>query len=96
MLQIANIKTDNISVEQYVGKAFGLKLLSENGLNIPNTFAIQATDRPEFINDELFRKRLFDIVSAFLKNGKYDIAIRSSCTVEDGFYDSMQVIFLHI
>lgn len=89
MLQIADIRTDNITVEQYGGKAYGLRILAKNGLKIPDTYAIQATVDCAEIDDVLFKERLANILTAFFQNGKYSVGIRSSCIIEDGFSDSM-------
>lgn len=89
MLQIANIKKDIIDTEKYGGKASGLSLLIEHGLNVPDCLAIQATDNPDDIDDEVFQDKLKNDLSIFCKEGRYRVAVRSSCTIEDGFLDSM-------
>lgn len=89
MLQITDIKTDNITVKQYGGKAYGLRILAENGLKIPDTYAIQAMVDCTEIDDAQFRERLENVLVAFSQSGKYSVAVRSSCTAEDGFSDSM-------
>ena len=89
MLQIADIRTDNITVDQYGGKAYGLRILAENGLKIPDTYAVQTTADCTVIDDVQFRERLADALATFSRNGKYSVAVRSSCTVEDSFSDSM-------
>ena len=89
MLQIVNIKKDIIDTEKYGGKASGLSLLAEHGLNVPDCLAIQATNNLDDIDDETFRDKLENDLSIFCEEDRYRVAVRSSCTIEDGFLDSM-------
>lgn len=89
MLEIKNIAEGNISAKTFGGKAYGLSLLQEAGYPIPKTLAIQATDSCEIINSSKFRKQLIEALSIFSKNDIYDLAVRSSCTLEDDFNNSM-------
>lgn len=67
----------------------GLAVLCRAGYKIPNTLAIQATNDLDEINCDEFRNRLAKKLVPFWKRGSYDLAIRSSCTLEDAFGDSM-------
>jgi len=89
MLKIADITEDGISTELFGGKAYGLSLLHKNGYRIPETLVIQAADSLEDIDSFEFQERLMERLNAFLVNGVYDLAVRSSCTLEDDFSDSM-------
>ena len=89
MLKIIDIIEDEISSEMFGGKAYGIALLKKNGCQIPKTLAIQATDCLKEIDSFEFRESLLDKLSSFSKNDIYDLAIRSSCTLEDDFTDSM-------
>ena len=44
MLTISNIDSNNISVNEYGGKAHGLSILLENELPVPKTIAIVRKD----------------------------------------------------
>ncbi len=88
MLTISNIDSNNISVNEYGGKAHGLSILLENELPVPKTIAIQKSTNPGDIENPNFIEALKEILNPFSKKGLYSVAIRSSCTIEDGFTDS--------
>lgn len=89
MLKIVDIIEDDISAEVFGGKACGISLLRKNGCRIPKTLAIQATDTLEDIESMEFRDNLLKKLSLFSDKDTYDLAIRSSCTLEDDFVNSM-------
>jgi len=89
MLKIVDIMEDDIPAEVFGGKAYGLSLLYKNGCQIPKTLVVQGTETLEDINSLEFRKNLLEKVAVFSKNNTYDLAIRSSCTLEDNFVNSM-------
>lgn len=89
MIKIANVKEDNITTEVFGGKAFGLSLLYKNGCLILNTLAIQATANVNDIDCQNFQEELLIKLEEFSNNGIYDLAVRSSCTLEDDFNNSM-------
>lgn len=89
MLKMADITEDGISAEVFGGKAYGLSLLYKNGYRIPKTLVIQATNVLEEIDSLKFQEQLSEKLQDFLVNGKYDLAVRSSCTLEDDFSTSM-------
>lgn len=89
MLQILNAQQDSLSAESFGGKAYGLHLLAKHGYPIPETIAIQATADVNDIDDAEFRKELKKKLSPFASNGLFDLAVRSSCTLEDNDTNSM-------
>lgn len=89
MLRIIDIIEDDISPEVFGGKAYGISLLKKNGYRIPKTLVIQATNSLEEIDSLEFRESLLDKLACFSENDIYDLAIRSSCTLEDNYIDSM-------
>lgn len=89
MLRIANAKQDTLSADTFGGKAYGLYLLAKNGYPIPESIAIQATANVNDIDDVEFQKELLKKLSHFAINGYYNLAVRSSCTLEDDYANSM-------
>lgn len=89
MLRIVDIVENDISTDIFGGKAYGLSLLYNNGCQIPRTLAIQATDSLEDIDSMEFRESLLQKLAPFSENGIYDLAVRSSCTLEDDFVNSL-------
>lgn len=89
MLRIVDVIKDEISAEEFGGKAHGISLLYKCGCRIPKTLAIQATNTLEDINSLEFRENLLEKLAFFSENGMYDLAVRSSCTLEDDFANSM-------
>lgn len=89
MLKIIDIMEEGISTEVFGGKAHGISLLKKNDCRIPTTLVIQATDSLEDIESLEFRKNLLEKLTLFSENDTFDLAIRSSCTLEDDFVDSM-------
>lgn len=89
MLKIINIIEEDISVELFGGKAYGLSLLHKNGFRIPKTIVIQATDTLEDIDSLEFREKLLERLDILSVNNTYDLAVRSSYTLEDDFVNSM-------
>ena len=96
MLLISDAKRDILPVNLYGGKAHGLYLLAKNGYPIPETIAIQATADIDDINNVEFQKELHQKLSPFAVNGMFDLAVRSSCTLEDDYTNSMAGHFTSI
>lgn len=96
MLQILDVKQDALSAELFGGKAYGLYLLAKYGYPIPETIAIQATADINDIDDAEFQKELHTKLSPFATNGIFDLAVRSSCTLEDNYINSMAGHFTSI
>ena len=89
MLAISNISKGSISPEFYGGKAAGLSLLHSNGYVIPEAIAIEACRDVAIFNDIDFQANLRTQLVGWDVEGNYDIAVRSSCTIEDSFQESM-------
>ena len=89
MLQILDAKQDALSAELFGGKAYGLHLLAKHGYPIPETIAVQATANMNDIDDPKFQEELRKKLSPFASNDIFDLAIRSSCTLEDDYANSM-------
>ena len=89
MIRIVDVREDNIATEVFGGKAHGISLLYKHGCLIPQTLVIQATDVLEDIENIEFQESLIKKLSIFLNDNTYDLAIRSSCTLEDDFTNSM-------
>lgn len=89
MLKVKNIVESDISVEEFGGKAYGLSLLNNAGYQIPKTLVVQATDNLNEIDSLEFQNKLSEKLEMFLNGDSYDLAIRSSCTLEDNFKNSM-------
>ena len=89
MLLILDVKQDTLSSDLFGGKAYGLYLLAQNGYPIPETIAIQATANIDDIDDPRFQNKLQKKLSPFFTNGTFDLAVRSSCTLEDNYTNSM-------
>ena len=89
MLKIINIAEGGITAEIFGGKAFGLSMLHKQGYKIPRTIIIQATNCVEDIDTPDFQDALLENLLPFEINEKYDLAVRSSCTNEDAFGNSM-------
>lgn len=64
-------------------------MLYKNSYPIPKTLAVQATDNLDDIDSLDFRENLLKKIIPFSKNDRYDLAIRSSCTLEDDFTNNM-------
>ena len=96
MLLISDAKRDILPVNLYGGKAHGLYLLAKNGYPIPETIAIQATADIDDINNVELQKELHQKLSPFAVNGMFDLAVRSSCTLEDDYTNSMAGHFTSI
>lgn len=96
MLQIANAKQDFLSSDVFGGKAYGLYLLAKNGYPIPETIAIQATANINDFDNIAFQEELQQQLTSFAFNGKYDLAVRSSCTLEDDYVNSMAGHFISV
>lgn len=88
MIKIKEL-TDELSGLEYGGKAAGLSLLCRNDFLLPKTLVIQAVTNPEVFNNSEFQEKLLKKLKSFEKAGKYSVALRSSCTIEDGFQNSM-------
>lgn len=89
MLQIVKIGETPISADVFGGKANGLYLLAQNGYLIPESFAIQATANTHDIDDLIFQANLRKALASYASDGEYDLAVRSSCTLEDNYLCSM-------
>lgn len=96
MLLISDVKRDTLSADLFGGKAYGLHLLAKNGYTIPETIAIQATLNIDDIDDLEFQDELLRKLSPFFLNGTFDLAIRSSCTLEDDYTSSMAGCFTSV
>lgn len=96
MLQILDAKQDALSAELFGGKAYGLHLLAKYGYPIPETIAIQATADINDIDNAGFQEELQKKLSPFATNGIFDLAVRSSCTLEDDYANSMAGHFTSI
>lgn len=89
MLKICSLKNFSFS-SQFGGKANGLNELFSNGLNVPASFFIEATDDVSKIDYLSFQQELLAHLEEFKNQaGLYDIAIRSSALNEDGVNDSL-------
>ena len=79
-----------VSAAQYGGKAAGLALLLQNGLPVPQALLVEACESPEEL-DESFLSALIPALAFFPRrqDGRFSVAVRSSCTAEDG-YDASQ------
>lgn len=89
MIRIVDVREDTIATEVFGGKAYGISLLYKHGCRIPQTLVIQATDALEDIETIEFQEILIKKLAIFLNDNTYDLAIRSSCTLEDDFRNSM-------
>lgn len=89
MLQIVKIGQTPVSADMFGGKANGLYLLEKNGYLIPESFAIQATADTHDIEDSKFQEDLREKLAPYAVDGRYDLAVRSSCTLEDNYLSSM-------
>jgi phosphohistidine swiveling domain-containing protein len=89
MIAIENISSDNITAERFGGKAAGLALLYKYGYTIPRTLVIEACRDIKNINTTEFKEALLSKLTNWRKNSHYCVAIRSSCTIEDAFINSM-------
>lgn len=78
-----------ISSNTFGGKASGLSLLQKNGYQIPTTIFIEATNDLSLIDSDNFENSLYESIQPLAHKGYYNVAIRSSCTNEDTFEDSM-------
>lgn len=92
-LQIMNVSDDikiksRVLPETFGGKAYGLSLLHEYGYKIPDTVLIEATDDLCTIESDDFKNSLRESIKHLSVNGRYPVAVRSSCTNEDSFEDS--------
>lgn len=89
MLKISTPDRDSNDITVFGGKANGIYLLNKCGYRIPRTIFIENTKNCDDLNDAEFLENLECELSQFKKmNGKYQLAIRSSCTLEDGFTES--------
>ena len=93
MLKIINITQDEVPADIFGGKAAGLALLCDKGYKIPRTVVIESTRFQSDFDSQDFQNTLKNILAPLMKAGAYDVAVRSSCTIEDGFNDSMAGYF---
>ena len=88
MLRITEIGPEKIQTEEFGGKAVGLYLLCQCNLLVPQTLLISADINLDDLDDDSFRQELKLKMAKFNKNGHYNLAVRSSSTIEDSFSDS--------
>ena len=81
---------DNISGSEFGGKAEGLKLLKDNGFNVPDCFCIGIAESVHDFDDGDFHTKLEECLSILGS----DLAVRSSSSIEDSFIDSRAGHFL--
>lgn len=93
MLTITKISDGKILPPQYGGKAIGLSLLCVHGYTIPDTIAIEACRDICIYDSPDFQSNLQANLVDWDNDGIFDIAVRSSCTTEDGFKESMAGYF---
>jgi hypothetical protein len=89
VLAITNIHDGNVSSQLYGGKAAGLALLHDNGYAIPDTIAIEACSDAKILDGVAFQTELRTKLTGWDVDGIYEVAVRSSCSIEDGFQESM-------
>jgi len=88
MLKIVSYK-DNISIDEFGGKAYWLSWLIKEGYNVPYAICISAnssiTEVNKLKNNQDFKNQL----SPFLNTDKYSVAVRSSGILEDNSQQSL-------
>ena len=77
--------SENISSEQFGGKAFWLKWLGDNGFPIPKSYFSKA-EEPSFYTPAYYEKLWDEIKKLFQSDER--IALRSSGIQEDGEKES--------
>ena len=90
---IKTIESKEVLPHIYGYKAFWLWWLKKNGYNVPFAIFLPAM-RSNLGNMDL--KDLKEALSSFEINGLYDVAVRSSCTLEDAEEYSLAGHFLTI
>jgi len=90
VLKICEIQTESndITSKVFGGKAAGLALLYNLGCIVPRTIFIEACRNASVIDSPEFREDLLVKLYGWDSNGTYKVAVRSSCTIEDGFIES--------
>jgi hypothetical protein len=79
---------ESVASQVFGGKAAGLALLHSLGHLIPRTILIEACSDKALIDNREFQGELQSKLEGWDLVGSYNLAIRSSCTIEDGFVDS--------
>ncbi|MCL2065532.1 MAG: PEP/pyruvate-binding domain-containing protein [Candidatus Cloacimonetes bacterium] len=89
-MQICEIHNHkDIDSKIFGGKAAGLVLLHKLGYHIPKTIFIESCRDTAFIYCPKFLEELSSKLKDLVFNGRYNVAVRSSCTIEDSFSESM-------
>lgn len=88
---------ENISLDIYGGKAYGLSLLVSNGFNVPKGICIPYYKEIASLESSEFRNQLEEKIRIFeKKNNLYHLAVRSSSLMEDMTEESKAGHFLTI
>lgn len=95
MLSIMDITSRKLDASVYGGKAQGLSLLYQMGMNVPQAFAIEAVNNTYNIDEE-FCIALKQKLAVFEQNGCYRVAVRSSATLEDSYTENLAGRFLTV
>ncbi|TGY91156.1 hypothetical protein E5329_22575 [Petralouisia muris] len=82
MIKIVDITEEELLPEIFGGKAAGLSILKKQGFLVPDGVAIEAVDSMAYF-DQLFQNNLKMQLKRFETEEGYEVAVRSSCTMED-------------